>query len=248
MQSDFTNKTVLITGAASGFGRLLAAQLSAKGANLVLGDINDAALQATIGELPGPAEIARCDVSREDDMKRLCALAKERFGGLDIAVNNAGISAPMKSLLDTTEEDMDRNFAINAKGVFFGMKHQIPIMLEGGGGSILNVASVAGLNGAPKLTAYAAAKHAVVGMTRTAAVEFARKGVRVNAICPFYSPTPMVMEGGMVSSIEQLESGAPMKRLGRPEEIVATMLSIIHPANSYLTGQAVAVDGGVSAI
>lgn len=244
----FNGKTVLITGAASGFGRLLAVRLSAEGANLVLGDINESGLRETNAALATPARLGVCDVAREADLSNLCDLARDGFGRLDIAVNNAGASAPMKSLLDTTEEDLDTAFAVNAKGVFFGMKHQIPIMLENGEGVILNVASVAGLNGAPKLAAYAAAKHAVVGLTRTAAVEFARKGIRVNAICPFFSTTPMVTEGGMGAPIELLESGVPMKRLGTPEEVVATMLSIMHPSNSYLTGQAIAVDGGVSAI
>jgi NAD(P)-dependent dehydrogenase (short-subunit alcohol dehydrogenase family) len=248
MQSEFKGKTVLITGAASGFGRLLATRLSAEGAKLVLGDVNEAGLKETAAGLKGAAELCGCDVSREADVAALCDLAKKSHGGLDIAVNNAGMSTPMKRLVETTEEDLDRVFAVNAKGVFFGMKHQIPLMLEGGGGSILNVASIAGLNGAPKLTAYTAAKHAVVGMTRTAAVEYARKGIRINAICPFYSPTPMVTESNLGEIRELLESGVPMKRLGEPEEIVATMFSILNPSNSYLTGQAIAVDGGVSAL
>ena len=246
---DFRDKIVLITGAASGFGRLLAERLSAAGARLIVGDIQEDALNAVTSGLPGPVSAKVCDVSKEADVAAISQEAVTAFGGLDIAVNNAGIAPPMKSLLETTEADMDRNFAVNTKGVFFGMKHQIPIMLNGGGGSILNVASLAGLNGAPKLASYVAAKHAVVGLTRTAAIEFARKSVRVNAICPFYTLTPMVTEEASLNDrLEMLEKGSPMKRLGRPEEVVATMLSIIDPANSYLTGQAIAVDGGVSAI
>ena len=248
MQSEFFEKTVLITGAGSGFGRLLAVKLSSMGANLVLGDINSDGLQATKDSLEGPAAVSVCDVALESDVVDLCGLAKSRFGRLDIAINNAGMVSEMKSLLETTEEDLDRSFAVNAKGVFFGMKHQIPAMLETGGGAILNVASVAGLNGAPKLTAYSAAKLAVVGLTRTAAVEFARKGIRINAICPFYSPTPMITQSDVAERTEFLAAGVPMKRLGQPDEIVATMLSIIQPSNTYLTGQAIAVDGGVSAI
>ncbi|MHA7777347.1 SDR family NAD(P)-dependent oxidoreductase [Roseibium sp. M-1] len=248
MTSEFSGKTILITGAASGFGKLLAARLSALEANLVLGDIDKAGLERVAGDLPGPAEFLPCDVRKETEVNALCTLARTAFGCLDIAVNNAGMAPPMKSFLETTEADLDRVFAVNTKGVFFGMKHQIPLMLDGGGGAILNVASVAGLNAAPKLAAYAAAKHAVVGLTRTAAVEFARHNVRINAICPFFSPTPLVTESGFADRQDFLATGVPMKRLGEPAEIVETMLSILRPANTYLTGQAIAVDGGVLAL
>lgn len=247
MTSEFSGKTVLITGAASGFGRLLTERLAALGANLVLGDINVAGLDDLVGTLPGKTEHLRCDVSLEDEVETLCLRARETFGGLDLAVNNAGFAPPMKSLLDTTEEDLDRCFAVNAKGVFFGLKHQVPLMRDRGG-AILNVASVAGLNAAPKLAAYAAAKHAVVGLTRTAAVEFARHNIRVNAICPFFSPTPLMTGSGFAGKEDFLASGVPMKRLGEPAEIVETMLALLNPGNTYLTGQAIAVDGGVLAL
>ncbi len=245
---NFRDKVVLITGAAGGFGSLLAERLAASGARLALGDINWGGVAAVANRLGGEAVARACDVSVEDDARALADLAVATYGRLDIAINNAGLSTPMKSLLDTTEADMDLNFAVNAKGVFFGMKHQIPHMLRQGGGSILNVASLAGLNGAPKLTAYAASKHAVVGITRTAALEFARNDIRINAICPFYSPTPMVTESEHADMQEFLAKGAPMKRLGAPQEMVNAMLLIIDPGNSYMTGQAIAVDGGVSAI
>jgi len=247
MTADFSGKTILITGAASGFGRLLAERLSAMGANLVLGDINAAGLDDLAGSLPGRAECLCCDVSKEEEVQTLCQRAVEAFTGLDIAVNNAGFAPPMKSLLETSEDDLDRCFAINTKGVFFGLKHQVPLM-KAAGGSILNVASVAGLNAAPKLSAYAASKHAVVGLTRTAAVEFARHNIRVNAICPFFSPTPLMTYSGFAGKEDFLSSGVPMKRLGAPEEIVETMLALLNPGNTYLTGQAIAVDGGVLAL
>ncbi|MEQ9259434.1 MAG: SDR family oxidoreductase [Roseovarius sp.] len=245
---DFEGKTVLITGAASGFGKLLAETLSARGARLVLGDVNEAGLTALAETLGPEAAALPCDVAREADVAALTETALTRFGRLDIAVNNAGIAPPMKGFLDQTEEDMDRCFAINAKGVFFGMKHQIPAMLAQGAGTILNVASVAGLNAAPKLAAYAASKHAVVGLTKTAAVEFAAKGIRINAICPFYSATPMVTASDFAERAEFLAQATPMKRLGAPEEVVAAMLALIDPASGYLTGQALAVDGGVMAL
>ncbi len=247
----FANKVILITGAAGGFGHILAEKLAAGGARLVLGDLAADSLETLANNLRGRgADVVAqtCDVTRETDQIALAETAAARWGRLDIAVNNAGISAPMKSLTETTEEDMDTNFAVNAKGTFFGMKHQIRRMLEQeGGGTILNVASLAGLGGAPKLTAYAAAKHAVVGMTKTAALEYARHHIRINAICPYYSPTPLVTESNFNERRDMLEKGSPMKRLGEPGEIVEAMLMLMAPGNSYMTGQAVAVDGGISA-
>jgi len=177
----------------------------------------------------------------------LVEAAISTFGRLDVGVNNAGILTPMKRFIDTTEEELDRSHAVNTKGVFFCMQQQIRQMLEQGGGVILNIASMAGLGGAPKLAAYAAAKHAVVGLTRTAAVEYARRGIRVNALCPFYSATPMVTESEVGEQQDFLAQGSPMKRLGTPEEIVAAMLMLCARENSYMTGQAIAVDGGISA-
>jgi len=245
--SDFSEKVVLITGAASGFGKILAERLALQGARLVLSDLNLSGVEAVAKSLDAEVVTCACDVSKERDVEALCQLTRETFGRLDIAINNAGIASPMKSLLETTEQDMDLNFNVNAKGVFFGMKYQIPLMLEGGRGCILNVASMAGINGAPKLGAYSAAKHAVVGLTKTAAVEFGRKNIRVNAVCPFFSPTPMVSEGLNPEFVAIAEQGSPMKRLGTPEEMVSAMLHIIAPDNTYMTGQAIAVDGGVSA-
>ncbi|WP_101758102.1 SDR family NAD(P)-dependent oxidoreductase [Oceanicoccus sp. KOV_DT_Chl] len=248
----FNNKVILITGAAGGFGTLLTEKLSRAGAKLVLGDRNTLGLELLIKNLGGeqPNIISQsCDVSKESEVAALVAAAVDNFGRLDIAINNAGMSSVMKSLTDTTEADMDLNFAINTKGVFFGMKYQIQQMLTQGEGIILNVASKAGIGGAPKLTAYSAAKHAVVGITKTAALEYARYNIRINAICPYFSPTPMVTDGVGINSdlLDMLAKGSPMKRLGEPEEMVTAMLMLIAPENSYLNGQAIAVDGGSSA-
>ncbi|MQQ99234.1 SDR family NAD(P)-dependent oxidoreductase [Glaciimonas soli] len=249
---NFHNKVIMITGAASGFGKLLAEQLAGLGARLILGDRNETGLAevAALLRKSGAEVVAmRCDVSHEADVKALVDAGVKNFGRLDIGVNNAGLSSPMKSLLDTEESDLDINFAVNAKGVFFGMKYQIKQMLTQGGGTVLNVSSMAGLGGAPKLAAYCASKHAVVGLTKTAAIEFGRKNIRVNAICPFYSLTPMVTDSlaGDLESQQLLATGSPMKRLGQPQEIVSVMLMLCAPENSYMTGQAIAVDGGVSA-
>ncbi|WP_206045345.1 SDR family NAD(P)-dependent oxidoreductase [Oceanicoccus sagamiensis] len=242
----FENKVILITGAASGFGKLLAETLSPQGAKLILGDLNEAGVKAVADSLPGEAVAMVCNVAVEEEVKALVEASVTHFGGLDIAVNNAGISSPPKSLLEITEKEMDINFAVNAKSILFGMKYQIPLMLENGG-NILNVASAAGMGGAPKLAHYCAAKHAAVGLTKTAALEFARQNVRVNAICPYFTQTPMVDGARAAGMGEIMEKGSPMKRLGEPEEIVSMMMSIMMPSNSYMTGQCINVDGGVSA-
>lgn len=253
---DFTGKVALITGAASGFGALLAKELGKRGASLVLGDINEAGLAAIVEELRTediPVQAVSCDVASEADCAGLVALARENFGRLDIAVNNAGIAPPMRYLEEVEEELFDHQQQVNVKGVFFGLKHQLKLMRQQGGGIILNVSSMAGLGGAPKVSAYSAAKHSVIGLTRTAAIEYARHNVRVNAICPFFTLTPMVtdIEAPEGSSVEQVHAlfaaGCPMKRLGQPEEVVSAMVMLCSPALSYLTGQALAVDGGVSA-
>ena len=245
--TEFAGQTVLVTGAGGGFGQLLATRLNAAGANVVLVDVNEVALEKLASQLGGACAYQRCDVTVESDQERLVELAIARFGTLDIAINNAGGTSPMKSFVDTTEADIDWAFALNAKGTFFGMKHQIRKMIESGGGSVLNVASVAGIAGAPKNAAYCVAKHAVVGMTRTAAVEYAKVNVRVNAVCPYFSLTPLVTESNLIERKAQLEAAVPMKRLAEPEEVVSAILSIVAPSNSYMTGQAIAIDGGISA-
>ncbi|MDZ3993513.1 glucose 1-dehydrogenase [Pseudomonas sp. Teo4] len=246
----YRDQVVMITGAASGFGALLAKRLAGLGAKLVLGDRDSAELEQVAMALraTGTQVLAQpCDVTCEAQVKALVEAAVKVFGRLDVGVNNAGILTPMKRFIDTTEHELEQSFAVNAKGVFFGMQQQIRQMLAQGGGVILNVASMAGLGGAPKLAAYAAAKHAVVGLTRTAAVEYARQGIRINAVCPFYSATPMVTDSEVAEQQGFLAQGSPMKRLGTPDEIVAVMLMLCARDNSYMTGQAIAVDGGLSA-
>ncbi|WP_447507342.1 SDR family NAD(P)-dependent oxidoreductase [Acinetobacter lactucae] len=250
MYEHYSGQVVLITGAASGFGALLAEQLAKYGAKLVLGDLNIEGLNTVVEPLrqAGVEVVAQvCDVSCEADVQALVQSAVTQFGRIDVGINNAGMSPPMKSFIDTDEADLDLSFAVNAKGVFFGMKHQIRQMLQQSRGIILNVASVAGLGAAPKLAAYAAAKHAVVGLTKTAAIEYANKGIRVNAICPFYTTTPMVVDSELKEKQDFLAQASPMKRLGHPSEVVAMMLMMCAKENSYLTGQAIAIDGGVTA-
>lgn len=249
----FHDQVICITGAASGFGKLMAETLDSTGARLIISDVNLEALEAVSGAMVNPDRVVSvaCDVAVERDVEALVTAAKQHFGRLDIMVNNAGLGSPPKLLTDVTEDEMDLNYNVNTKGVFFGIKHAIRQMLaqEPSGGTILNVASMAGIGAAPLLGAYAAAKHGVVGLTKTAAYEFGRQGIRVNAICPFFSPTPLVtQEGGLGERMDTLKKSSPMNRMGSPEEMVEVMLQLMSPHNSFMNGQAVAVDGGMSAI
>ena len=255
----FAGKTVLITGAGSGFGRLAAERFAHEGARLALADINEDGLADTAWRIEDFPHIAiRTDVSREEDQRRLVEETVAHFGRLDIALNNAGVGAPLARLPDTPVEEFDRMMAINARGVFLGMKFQLPVMAEGGGGCILNTASAAGVIGAGMLAAYAASKHAVVGLTRAAADEYARFNVRVNAICPSFAVTPLFDEmADMVAgarsesreaAYKRIAGRIPMRRVAEPEEIVSVMLMLCDPANTFMTGQAVSVDGGLTAV
>ncbi len=217
----------------------------------MLGDIQQEKLEAVAASARSRGArvtARRCDVGVESDVAALVEEAVATFSGLDVAVNNAGVLTPMRRLIETDEADLDLAFRVNAKGVFFGLRYEIPVMLrQTRGGVILNVASMAGLRGAPRLGAYVAAKHAVVGLTKTAALEHARDGIRVNALCPFFTVTPMVTDSLLDSAQMSLAERVPMRRLGRPEEVVEAMMMLCARGNSFMTGQALAVDGGVSA-
>ncbi|MEM7546006.1 MAG: SDR family oxidoreductase [Pseudomonadota bacterium] len=247
----FHGKTVLITGASGGFGRLAAEMFAAEGATLALGDVDEAGAKAVAAEFGG--EAMRCDVAEEDDNAALVALAlKLGDGRLDVAINNAGIAHKPGYLADLSHEDFMRQMAVNAGGVFLGMKHQLPVMKAQHGGAILNVSSAAGLISAPLSAAYSAAKHAVIGLTKTAADEYARFGIRVNALCPAFANTPMVDGlradlGGGADIDHQMTQRIPMRRVAAPEEIVQAMLWACAPENSFMTGQAIALDGGLTA-
>jgi len=253
----FAGKTVLITGAASGFGRRAAERFAAEGASLVLGDIQEQGLAETarLVEAAGAKVAVRVtNVAHGPAVQLLVQAAVDTFGRLDVALNNAGIAHSTMKLVDTDEALMRRMFDVNVMGVFLGMKSQIPVMERHGGGVILNTASVAGIAGAPLLAAYAAAKHAVIGLTKTAAAETARKGIRINAICPAFAETPMLMESVMHGDrpkeemISRLVQTMPMRRPGTTDEIVQAMLWICSPENSFMTGHALVVDGGLTAI
>ncbi|MAH88231.1 MAG: short-chain dehydrogenase [Kiloniella sp.] len=251
----YDNKSVLITGAGSGFGQRLAERLSGLGARLVLGDIDEAGLKATEALCVAPVRLLHCDVSKEADCQALVTAGVDAFGGIDVAFNNAGMGghAP-KPLHQVTEKEFDVTLRVNTYGVFYGMKAQIPVMLQAGSGVILNTSSVAGILGAPFLSAYAAAKHAVIGLTKAAADEYARKGLRVNAICPAFADTP-IMDGVIghlglpkEEAYAKVSSRVPMRRVADIDEIVQAMIWACSDENSFMNGQALAIDGGLSAV
>lgn len=254
---DFTGKTALITGAASGFGKSLAQELAKRGANLVLADFNEQGLTETVAEINaiGAQVVALVgDVAVETHAEALVTAAVDTFGRLDIAVNNAGLAPQLAPLTQLDAKTLDRQLDVNAKGVAFGLKHQLRVMSAQRDGTILNVSSMAGLGGTPMGSSYGAAKHAVIGLTKTAAVECGGMNVRVNAICPFFTATPMVdnpmmnPEGDLEEVNKKLARGCPMKRIARVEEVVSVMVMMLSPANSYMNGIAVPVDGGMSAM
>lgn len=256
----FEGLTVLVTGAAGGFGSACARRFAADGARLVLSDIGMDRLEAFAAELPGEPALLAGDVSDEALSADLVALALGRFGRLDVAVNNAGIVHDMAKLPQTPSEVARRVIDTDLMGVFYALKHQLPAMerqfREGGrGGQIVNIASVAGIAGAPKLAVYAAAKHGVVGLTRSAAIEYATKGIRVNAVCPSYARTAMVTatlaqapQESRAQALAELTRGVPMRRLAEVDEIVEVILFAADPKNSFMTGQTLAADGGITAV
>ena len=250
----YDGRVVLITGAASGFGALAARRFAEAGAALAISDLRAPdALAAELGAMAGAV-----DVADEGQVAAHVAAVLERHGRLDVAINNAGVGHPLAALTRTPVAEFDRMMAVNARGVFLGMKHQLPPMIEAGRGAVLNLASAAGLVGAGHLAAYAASKHAVVGLTRSAADEVARHGVRVNALCPSFADTPLFAEmadamtarhgGTREEAHARIASRIPMRRVAEPAEVVQAMLWLCHEDNAFMTGQAVAIDGGLTAV
>ncbi|MBD1546338.1 SDR family NAD(P)-dependent oxidoreductase [Roseibium aggregatum] len=257
----YNGKTLLITGAASGFGARAAERFAEEGANLILWDKASEALaekSRSFAETGSKVLTATVDVTSEDQVRGAMAMAKAKFGTLDIAINNAGIGHEMAPLPSIDAATFDRVMAVNAKGVFLCMKHQLPWMKEAGQGAILNVASAAGLVGAGMLSAYAASKHAVIGLTKSAADEVARKNIRVNALCPSFAVTPLFDDmadevadrHGMdrEDAYDRITQRIPMHRVATVDEVVQAMLWICSPENSFMTGQAVSIDGGLTAV
>lgn len=257
--SRFEGRSVLVTGATGGFGRRLAERLAADGARLVLSDMDQKALDDLAGQLPVEAATLAGDVAKEELSEALVELAVKRFGQLDIAINNAGIAQSFVKLPQVPSDEARRIIEIDLLGVFYAMKHQIPVMEKqfratGAGGAIVNIASVAGLAGAARLSVYSAAKHGVVGLTRSAASEYATRGIRVNAVCPSFARTQMVGDfvklagGNEKDAHTELTRGVPMKRVAEIDEVVEVILFAADPKNSFMTGHTLSVDGGIMAI
>jgi len=243
---DFAGQVALITGAASGMGRVTAKAFAEAGAALVLVDRNEAQLKDTMAEISaagGTAVMLAGDVSDESLAKSAVTLAVATFGRLDMAYNNAGILGPMCPLVDETAEGYDAVNAVNLRGVWTFMKHELIQMKKQGGGAIVNCSSLGGLVGLPGRAAYHATKHGVIGLTKSAALDVAAEGIRVNAICPGCIDTPMG-DGIDPDAMSAFLKEQPIGRAGRPEEIASVVLWLCSPASSFVLGVALPVDGG----
>jgi NAD(P)-dependent dehydrogenase (short-subunit alcohol dehydrogenase family) len=245
----FSEKVAFVTGAANGIGRAAALAFAREGANVVVADISDEANQETarmVEGLGGRALAVRCDVTRAEDVKAALDEAVKAFGRLDFAFNNAGVEQPVTATADLTEEEWDRVVAINLRSVFLCMKYEVPLMLKHGGGAIVNTSSGAGVKGFAGQAAYAAAKHGVVGLTKSAALDYAKSNIRVNAVCPGIIATPMMerFTEGTPEGRQRVIAQEPVGRMGTPEEIAEAVVWLCSDATAFVVGHALVIDGG----
>ena len=251
MNITFENKVALVTGAASGLGLATAKAFAEAGASVVLADWAEKEVRAAAKELAdkGHKTLAvTCDVSDDEQVEAMVKKTVAEFGRLDAAYNNAGIQNVLAETADSPRADYDRVMGINLRGVWSCMKFELQVMRKQGSGAIVNCSSLGGLIGGNQRGTYHAAKHGVIGFTKSAALEYATRGIRVNDICPGMIHTPMSdrmeAEGQGEALKTMLETSVPMKREGRPEEIANTVLFLCSSAASYITGQSISVDGG----
>ena len=253
MAGTVQGKVALVTGAAGGIGRAAAQIFAREGAKVVISDLQEAAGVETvklIRDAGGDATFVRCDVSKSADVEALVKATVAKYGRLDCAYNNAGVEGAWTRIHECTEENFDFNYNVNLKGVFLCLKYQIrQFLAQGGPGAIVSTASIAGLVGSKNAGAYVAAKHGVVGLTKTAALEYATKGIRVNAVCPGVIRTPMLERMFSVNpKMEQAMIGfEPIGRFGVPTEIGEAAVWLCSDQASFVTGHAMVVDGGATA-
>ena len=248
MAGQFEGKAALVTGAGSGIGRASALAFAREGAKVVVADIAVEGGEETVRLIQaagGEAYFVKADVAQASQVEVLVDKAVTAYGRLDYAHNNAGVLGSRASTADCTEEEWDRIIAINLKGIWLCMRSEIPQMLEQGGGAIVNTASAAGLFGIRGYPAYAASKHGVAGLTKVAALDYVRAGIRVNAVCPGFIETPLV--AGLTAEGSQRDAPVPIGRLGKPEEVAAAVLWLCSDAASYVTGHMMVVDGAMTA-
>jgi len=243
------SKVVLVTGGGSGIGRATALKLAQEGAKVIIADYSQEGGERTVKMIKdsgGTANFILTDVSVPSQVEAMVARTVEAYGRLDCAFNNAGIEGRVGTTVECSEENFDRTIAINLRGVWLCMKYEIPQMLKQGGGSIVNTASALGLVGIAGMPAYNASKHGVVGLTRTAALEYAAKNIRINCVCPGVIRTPMVERvvdtGGF--SEQDFISSEPVGRMGKLEEIAHGVVWLLYDAASFVTGHPMAIDGG----
>jgi len=247
----FDGKAVLVTGAATGIGRATALAFARQGAAVMIGDVDDRAAEtvALIETAGGRAAFIATDVADPASVNTLVAGCVERFGGLHAAFNNAGVLPPPSPLHETLLADYERTMAVNTRGVFLAMQAEIRHMLDHGGGAIVNTASVGGVIANPDMSPYVASKHAVVGLTRSAAIEYARQGIRVNAICPGLVETAMTAEWFKDPAfMEAFYAASPIGRAARPEEMAGMVLHLCSDDASFTNGSIIVMDGGQTAI
>ena len=247
METEFKNKVAIVTGGSSGIGRATALAFAKKGAHVVVVDWAENTETIDLIKKYGvDALFIKCDVSKTAEVKAMVEKTIATFGRLDYAFNNAGIEGTSAQTADCTEENWDKTIGVNLKGIWLCMKYEIPEILKQGKGNIVNCASVAGLVGFGGLPAYVASKHGVIGLTKTAALEYAKMGIRVNVVCPGVIQTPMIdrLTGRNEKSIEQFTALEPLGRFGKPEEIANAVIWMCSDEASFITGHAMAVDGG----
>jgi NAD(P)-dependent dehydrogenase (short-subunit alcohol dehydrogenase family) len=252
MNSSFENKVALVTGAASGMGLATAKAFAEAGAAVALADVNEAAVHSAAEDLMAAGHKAigiRCNVADEPEVAAMVEQTVSTFGRLDAAFNNAGIQSPAAEMADVSGDVFDLINAINLRGVWSCMKYELLQMREQGSGAIVNCSSLGGLVGVPGRAAYHAAKHGVLGLTKSAALEYAARGIRINAVCPGIINTPMVagMLVGEEEVMKEMMKDVPIGRLGRADEIAAAVLWLCGPGASFVIGHALAVDGGYTA-